>query len=295
MERARAIEGLGWVDATSRRFVLPRASSSSVIAPESALLFELVERDEGPMAIVRGSALDDEYRAAVRACLGNVVNDVAFIVASEKDAYLVDQNSDVLACAEALQALRRQAGLDEALIVASVSRAAYVDAMHPQALELDRDRAPIEAHYASAPTAAVIRADVDRLMVYNDWLGVIEGDLLLARVLGMACDVARGPRVSRLVHVSLLRREVVLTSAGMDAAAAQALAQELVDGMRRMRVQLRHPEVRHVPYMTLSAGAVWIADTSCTPLDRALDEADAAVESAKLEGRDRVSLTRVEP
>jgi PleD family two-component response regulator len=47
--------------------------------------------------------------------------------------------------------------------------------------------------------------------------------------------------------------------------------------------------------MTLSAGVAWIADTSRIPIERALEEADAAVQSAKLEGRDRVAVSRIEP
>jgi PleD family two-component response regulator len=46
--------------------------------------------------------------------------------------------------------------------------------------------------------------------------------------------------------------------------------------------------------MTLSAGAVWVQAPGDTPLPRALDEADAAVQRAKLEGRDRTATTRIE-
>lgn len=294
MQRARAIEGLGWVDAASRRFVLPRTSSSNASPPESALPFELVEREDGPMAIVRGSVLDADHRAGVRACLANVVTEVAFLLAGEKGAYLGDPETNVVACVDALSALRGEARLDEPLVVRGVSRAAYLDSSLEQPIELHRHRGPLELAYAGASSAAVIRADVDRLMVYNDWLGFLEGDLLLARVIGMACEVVQRPRAPRSPYVSLARRELVVIASGIEPAQALGLAEDLVEGMRRMRVQLRHPEARHVPYMTLSAGAVWVADTTTTPLDRALDEADAAVQSAKLAGRDRASMTRIE-
>jgi PleD family two-component response regulator len=87
---------------------------------------------------------------------------------------------------------------------------------------------------------------------------------------------------------------VLLVLPDIDASACATVAEALVEQMRRERVQLRHPEVRHVPYMTLSAGAVWVQAPGDTPLPRALDEADAAVQRAKLEGRDRTATTRIE-
>lgn len=294
MERVRAIRGLGWVDATSRRFVLPRSSASNVVAPETALPFELAEREEGPVAIVRGASLDAAQRAEVRACLADVVSEVAFLLAGEKTAYLVDPEADVVACLEALVALRGEP-TDPWLVVRGGARAAYLDASLDRPLELTRRREPLDRAYAAAKTAAILRADLDRLMVYNDWLGFLEGDLLIARVIGLACEASRGPRAPRDVQVSLSRRDVLVLAPNVAPAEAHALAESLVEGMRRLRVQLRHPEVRAVPYMTLSAGAACIGDTTRTPLDRALDEADAAVQSAKLEGRDRVVVSRIEP
>lgn len=299
MERAHPIEGLGWVDAASRRFVLPRSSAiarggASLAAPSTALPFELVERVSGPMAIVRGAAIDPAQRAEVRACLANVVADVGFLLASERGVYLVDVDTDVLACVDALDALARGRGLEASICVWNGERGGFLDAELDVPLAITRDREAVARAYESAATSSVIRADVDRLMVYNDWLGVAEGDLLIGRVVALAMELARGPKAASAVCVSVLRRQVLLVAAGVDARAARALADAVVDGVRRLRVQLRHPEVRNVPYMTISAGAAWVADTRSTPLERALDEADAAVQRAKLEGRDRACLSSLE-
>jgi GGDEF domain-containing protein len=293
MNGARAVSGLGWVDAASRRFVLPGARSPGP-APEGALPRELAERVTGPVAIVRGSVLDHEHRRAARACLADVVRDVAFLVASDEGSYVVDADADVLACAEALEVLRESSRLEPAFVVTSGARAAYVEAGRDAPIVITRELSGLEPLYAGARTCGIVRADVDRMMVYNDWLGVVEGDLLLARVLRLACEVAHGARSPARACASLARRDVLLVLPDIDASACATVAEALVEQMRRERVQLRHPEVRHVPYMTLSAGAVWVQAPGDTPLPRALDEADAAVQRAKLEGRDRTATTRIE-
>jgi GGDEF domain-containing protein len=293
MSGARAVAGLGWVDASSRRFVLPGASSLGP-APEGALPLELVERDAGPVAIVLGAVVDDAHRRAVRGCLVDVVSDVAFLVASERGSYVVDADADVVACADALEVLRAQTSVEPALVVTNGARAAFLDAATEAPVVVTRDPAQVADRYASARTCGLVRADVDRLMVYNDWLGVVEGDLLLARVLRLACEVALGACAPAGASVSLSRRDVLLVLPGVDASTTTSLADVLVEQMRRERVQLRHPEVRHIPYMTLSAGAVWVDASERTPLERALEETDAAVQCAKLAGRDRVATSRIE-
>lgn len=293
MNGARAAAGLGWVDASSRRFVLPGAPSLGP-APLGALPLELAERHDGPVALVRGAVLDDTHRRAVRGCLVDVVRDVAFLVASEKGSYVVDPDADVIACAEALEVLRADTSVEPAFVVANGSRAAYVDVACEAPVLVTRDAAPLAERYGAARSCGLVRADVDRMMVYNDWLGVVEGDLLLARVLRLACEVAYGARGPRGANVSLARRDLLVVLPDVDAATTAALAESLVEEMRRERVQLRHPEVRHVPYMTLSAGAVWVDGAAEIPLARALEEADAAVQRAKLEGRDRVATSRIE-
>lgn len=293
MNAARAVPGLGWVDAASRRFVLPGAPSVGP-APEGALPLELAERDAGPLAVVRGSVLDHEHRRAVRACLSGVVCDVAFLVASDKGSYVVDPDADVVACAEALEALREPSRLEPAFVVTTGSRAAYVQADGEAPIVVARELSGLEAQIGSARTLGLVRADVDRMIVYNDWLGVVEGDLLLARVLRVACEVAYGARAPARASVSLARRDLLLVLPDVDASTTMAIAESLVEQTRRERVQLRHPEVRHVPYMTLSAGAVWVGAARETPLSRVLEEADAMVQRAKLEGRDRVAASRLE-
>ena len=293
MSGARAAAGLGWVDAATRSFVLPGAPSLGP-APEGALPLELAERDAGPVAIVRGSVLDDVHRHAVRRCLADVVQDVAFLVASEKGSYVVDAEADVVACADALEALRADTSVEPAFIVANGARAAYRDAAIEAPIVVTRDPEPVIERYGAARSCGLVRADVDRLMVYNDWLGVVEGDLLLARVVRLACELAHGARGPQGASVSLCRRDALVVLPDVDAATTTAIAEALVGAMRRERVQLRHPEVRHVPYMTLSAGAVWVQACQRTPVVQALEEAGAATQRAKLEGRDRVAISRIE-
>jgi CRISPR/Cas system-associated protein Cas10 (large subunit of type III CRISPR-Cas system) len=58
-------------------------------------------------------------------------------------------------------------------------------------------------------------------------------------------------------------------------------------------VQLRHETV-HAPYMTLSAGAVFVREPARIPLSRALAAADEAVLEAKRAGRNRIAIARLE-
>jgi GGDEF domain-containing protein len=124
-------------------------------------------------------------------------------------------------------------------------------------------------------------------MVFNDWAGFVEGDLLLARLLGMARAVTRGS--SEGATLSLVRRDVLVLVPGLDAPAAAALGAKLVERMREARVQLRHREVQNVPYMTVSVGVAAIADPATRTLDDALAAVDRAVLEAKHAGRDRVA------
>ncbi|MBX7193671.1 MAG: diguanylate cyclase [Sandaracinaceae bacterium] len=292
MERARRIEGLGWVHPGSRSFVLPRASAMGA-APEGALPFELVERGDGAVAVVRGSMLDARDRSAVRACLGDVVRHVVVLLASDRDAFVVDGDADAVTAVEALAVLR-DGELDDDVVEHAGAAVAHRRGRRERVTCVGREARAVEAAYRGAARAGVVRADLDRLMVYNDWLGVLEGDLLLARLVGLACAVVRESAVSDRALVSMHRRDVLVVGPDLDARGTQSIADAFVERMRRSRVQLRHDEVRNVPYMTLSAGAVWVSNTAQTPVARALEEVDLAVQHAKLAGRDRVAFSRME-
>lgn len=294
MERARAVDGLGWVDAASGRFALPRTTSERLgPAPREALPLELAIDGRGMLAIVRGPSLDVAQRARIRECLAEVASDVVFLVASERGAYVVDADANVRRAAHALAAIQEERGEEhDAIVVFAGNRACVLRAGDVVAQEITRERAPVEDAYARAETVALLRADVDRLMVYNDWLGHVEGDLLLARVLAMACslDAVTGGGTTVSIH----RRDVLLVLPGADAARATDTSEALLAAMRRARVQLRHPEVKNVPYLTLSVGAVSIESSMKTSLDRALEELDLVVQEAKLAGRNRARLSRIE-
>ncbi len=295
MERARAVDGLGWVDAASGRFALPRTTSERLgPAPREALPLELAIDPRGMLAIVRGPALDAAHRAAIRGCLAEVASDVVFLVASERGAYVVDPDANVVRAAHALAAIQEERGEEhEAVVAFAGHRAAVLRAGENVAREITRDREPVEDAYTRSEPVVVLRADVDRLMVYNDWLGLVEGDLLLARVLAMACSLevmTSGGSAS----VSMHRRDVLLVLPGADAARATEISEALLAAIRRARVQLRHPEVKNVPYVTLSVGAVSIESSRKTSLERALEELDLLVREAKLAGRNRARLSRIE-
>jgi diguanylate cyclase (GGDEF)-like protein len=134
---------------------------------------------------------------------------------------------------------------------------------------------------------AILRADVDRFMVFNDWVGFVEGDLLLARLVGMTASVVR--ERSSAPTLSLARRDVVALVPGLAAPDVEALGARLVERMREARVQLRHAEVRNVPYMTVSVGAA-IVDPSRRSLEDALAALDLVVLAAKQAGRDRAAV-----
>lgn len=289
MAAARAWAGLGWVDGASRRVVLPGAPSAGP-APRSALLLEVAECAERRVAIVRSPLLDTEERAAVRAALRGVVAEVGFLLASEGLAFALDPDADIVACSEALVALRDPLR-NESVVASNVVQTGYVGPGSHDVRVVTRAREPLEAAYLAAGSAALVRADIDRLMVYNDWLGSLAGDVLIMRVIGMACEVAEAA-MPREVFVSAHRREVLLVARSDTSSGAAILGEAMVEAMRRARIQLRHPEVRHVPYMTLSAGAVWVPDVHRVPLLDALREADETVAQAKLAGRDRVGSTR---
>jgi len=294
MERARAVDGLGWVDAASGRFALPRTTSERLgPAPREALPLELAIDARGMLAIVRGPSLDNAHRATIRGCLAEVASDVVFLVASERGAYVVDPDANVVRAAHALAAIQEERGEEhEAVVVFTGHRAAVLRAGEQVATEITRDLTPVQDTYARAERVAVLRADVDRLMVYNDWLGFVEGDLLLSRMLAMVCSldaIARGAGT-----VSMHRRDVLLVLPDADATRATETSEALLAAMRRARVQLRHPEVKNVPYVTLSVGAVSIESSRKTSLERALEELDLVVREAKLAGRNRARLSRIE-
>ncbi len=290
MQRARVVPGFGWVDLESGRVELPDgAGVRAGAAPNGALPLQLVEDARGRLALVRGPLLGDERRRALAAILAAHSSEVVFLVASEGGAYVLDPDADVVRAAEALVAVQRDRDGESDHVAVFSASAAWAHADEPARLVV-RALAPLEEAYERASGAvALLRADVDRMMVYNDWLGFVEGDLLLARVLRMASSLAERPAA-----LSLHRRDLLILLEGLDEARATAASEQLVQAMRRARVQLRHPEVRNQPYVTLSVGAVYVPSPRGVKLGRALEEVDAAVQGAKLAGRNRARLTRLE-
>jgi GGDEF domain-containing protein len=292
MNSSRAVQGMGWVHAPSRRVALPGAEGVGP-APEGAFPLEIAEREAGPFAVVHGAALSEEELRVLRDCLSGVVEGVAFLVASDRGAHVVDGSADVVACAESLEVLRAASSSDPVRLVRGGARAAYLDARFAAPVLVTRDEGAVAARYRSARTFGLVRADLDWLIAYNDWLGVLQGDLLLARVLGLACEIAYGALAPPGALVSLARRDVLLALVDVDAAATVAIAEALAERLRRERVQLRHETV-HAPYMTLSAGAVFVGEPARIPLSRALAAADEAVLEAKRAGRNRIAIARLE-
>jgi diguanylate cyclase (GGDEF)-like protein len=296
MESARRLRGLGWVDGASGEVGLPEGGArGGSSAPRGALLLELVEDERGPLALVRAPLLDDERRTEVRAALAAAGASAAFLVASEVGAFVVDRDAELARVACALAEVERARGHETASVTVfdGVSAAWMPVDGEVAPTVIGRERVELEDGYARAGTqAALLRADLDRFMVYNDWLGFVEGDLLRARLIGMTCAL-----LARLDgepgRASLHRRDVLALLPGADEARARALADALVQAMRQSRVQLRHREVTNVPYMTVSVGGAVARSTAELAVAGLLSAADGAVQAAKLAGRDQAHVVVV--
>lgn len=280
----------GWVDAKTGRVVLPRAGQRIEAAPEGALPVQIVEGAAGRFGLVRGPLLDVADVAVIRHALRRAGVESAFVVGSERDAFAVDAGTDVARAAEALAGIvaAREPELAEVTVFAGPSAACADASGARETVVVRRERDALEAAYRAARgSVALLRADIDRFMVFNDWAGFVAGDLLLARLIGMARAITRESNDG--ATLSLARRDVLVLVPGLDAPGGEALAAKLVERMREARAQLRHREAQNVPYMTLSVGVAAIADPVTQPLDDALAAVDRALLAAKQAGRDRVA------
>lgn len=296
MERSRRLRGLGWVDGASGEVRLPEQSpSAGSSAPPGALLLELFDDEGGALALVRGPLLDGERRTEVRSALATAGAAAAFLVASEQGAFVVDQDADLARVARALAAVERARGHEAPAVTVfdGVSAAwARVDGDEAPSV-IGPDRGALEDGYGRAGgQAALLRADLDRFMVYNDWVGFVEGDLLRARLIGMTCTLLAGLDGDP-AQASLHRRDVLALLPGADEARARSVADALVQAMRQSRVQLRHREVTNVPYMTVSVGGAVASSTAEIAVAGLLAAADDAVQTAKRAGRDQAHVVVV--
>ena len=132
-----------------------------------------------------------------------------------------------------------------------------------------------------ASERAVILADVDWAMAFNDAYGHRAGDLVLARVQACLASVAlrRGAQLFRVGG-----EEFALLVDGTTEAAL-ALAEELRRAVEALHVPFAHPEVRTHGRVTISLGiAPAIVGADLRP------RLEAAVDAAKRAGRNRTHV-----
>ncbi len=125
----------------------------------------------------------------------------------------------------------------------------------------------------------VVYADVDRLHVLNENLGMHVGDEIIVRV-GEAIRRGLAPRMLA-ARISGDRFAVFATDAGMDA--AQTLAETLREGL----IRLDHIAGGRRVEVSASFGVARVGDGK-RPLAHALAAAEVACKAAKDRGRDRV-------
>jgi len=169
---------------------------------------------------------------------------------------------------------------------AHLSRLSFVDALTGLANRRRFDEALAQEWRRAARSQtplAVVMADIDGFKLYNDSLGHPEGDRCLAAVaqvflqaVGRAGDLA----------ARYGGEEFVVLIPGADHAAATRFAQGLRAACEAQAIA--HPNSPVGPVVTISLGVA-----SCIPADDGqavalVEQADAALYRAKLEGRNRV-------
>lgn len=286
------LSGLGWVCPRTERVELPGAEPR-VAPPEGALTLQLVDDDAGRLALVRGLLLDDREHASIARALSAYADASVFVLAAEEGAYAVTERSDVRRAALALASIERSHGIVRDVVVSSGGAVGFVGEPCPRepsaecvARVATRSPTALQALWERHEGSVVLlRADLDRSMAYAEWLGPVAADLLRARAIALAFGLFAPPAV-----LSLHRHDVVIALPDAELSDAREGAQQLVDTMRKARVQLRHPELPQ-PYVTWSVGGVFVPRASAASLSRAVYAMDRAVQTAKSAGRDRYALT----
>ncbi|QJP99940.1 hypothetical protein RB25_04255 [Herbaspirillum rubrisubalbicans] len=139
-------------------------------------------------------------------------------------------------------------------------------------------------HHASCSKSALslVMFDVDFFNKYNALYGHIQGDYCLQ-------DIARIVRSAQRRHGDLAARyggeEFVLLLPDSDLAAARKLAQQVVDGVRALKIP---HEGNAAGVITISAGVTSCVPPPGTPIADIFASADHALYHAKQAGRDQV-------
>lgn len=131
----------------------------------------------------------------------------------------------------------------------------------------------------SGTQVTVMIADVDRFKHFNDRFGHVAGDLALREI---AARLQGAVRVEDVVS-RYGGEEIAITMADTRLDAGIALARDLVDAVRGLRVEWRG---QLLPRLTISVGVAAYPDHGDT-VYALVDAADAALYRAKDHGRDR--------
>jgi diguanylate cyclase (GGDEF)-like protein len=133
-----------------------------------------------------------------------------------------------------------------------------------------------------ASAKAVILADVDWAMAYNDAYGHQEGDLMLARLHACIESAALRARAG-FVRVGGEEYAVIVDGTVSD---AESIAEAIKHGVEAMNIPFEHAEVRTHGRVTVSIGIALAK--SGKDLRKDLED---AVDEAKRSGRDRISMS----
>jgi diguanylate cyclase (GGDEF)-like protein len=128
-----------------------------------------------------------------------------------------------------------------------------------------------------------VMMDIDHFKAYNDRTGHGAGDAVLAAVGAYLRDATR----SEDVACRYGGEEFLLIFPGADGKAAVARAEQIRDGIKSLRVQLRD---RMLPGITISMGVSQLRPSDSS-VDSAITAADEALYIAKRGGRDCVRLS----
>lgn len=145
-----------------------------------------------------------------------------------------------------------------------------------------------EAMVAQQPSGAPFAAtvfDVDDFKVFNDIHGHAVGDAVLRAVAICLQKKLRSVGNDDVAFGRVGGEEFAVVLTGHRALAATTIAQEIVEAVRRLRIDAGGTSLS----VTISAGTV--AMKAPVNLDAAICEADAALYAAKAAGRDRAFVT----
>ena len=139
-----------------------------------------------------------------------------------------------------------------------------------------RERVPI----------AVVMLDLDCFKQYNDHYGHAAGDRALRAAALALSKLSRRPMdlVARMGG-----EEFACLWFGVTRQGAEQIGESLVDAVRALAIEHAHSSVG--PVLTASAGVHYLVPQHGQAVSALLHEADAALYSAKLEGRDRAVVT----